>query len=88
MLNFFQGKSTTFLLIVAIVVVVLSGLFGYALGYRAGTAPQQFAPGYPEANDPELDEGVYCTLDALICPDGSAVGRVGPDCEFAECPVE
>jgi hypothetical protein len=27
-----------------------------------------------------------CTLEAKICPDGSAVGRVGPNCEFAECP--
>jgi hypothetical protein len=26
-----------------------------------------------------------CTLEALICPDGSSVGRVGPSCEFAPC---
>ncbi|MFH1095063.1 MAG: hypothetical protein V1728_02500 [Candidatus Micrarchaeota archaeon] len=25
-------------------------------------------------------------MDAKICPDGSAVGRQGPDCEFAPCP--
>jgi len=30
---------------------------------------------------------VACTADAKICPDGSAVGRVGPDCEFAACPA-
>lgn len=29
---------------------------------------------------------VECQADAKLCPDGSAVGRVGPDCEFAECP--
>lgn len=29
---------------------------------------------------------VACTLDAKICPDGTAVGRVAPDCEFAPCP--
>ncbi len=29
---------------------------------------------------------VACTADAKICPDGSAVGRVPPDCEFALCP--
>lgn len=29
---------------------------------------------------------VACTEEAKICPDGSAVGRTGPDCEFAECP--
>lgn len=27
-----------------------------------------------------------CTLEAKICPDGSAVGRSGPNCEFAACP--
>lgn len=27
-----------------------------------------------------------CTLDAKICPDGSSVGRTGPNCEFAPCP--
>ncbi|HLP43786.1 MAG TPA: hypothetical protein VK145_00735 [Candidatus Nanoarchaeia archaeon] len=33
-------------------------------------------------------EPVACTLDAKICPDGSAVGRTGPNCEFAMCPGE
>ena len=27
-----------------------------------------------------------CTLEAKICPDGSSVGRAGPNCEFAPCP--
>jgi len=30
--------------------------------------------------------GVVCTADAKICPDGTGVGRVGPNCEFAPCP--
>jgi hypothetical protein len=29
---------------------------------------------------------VACTADAKICPDGSAVGRVPPDCKFSPCP--
>lgn len=29
---------------------------------------------------------VACTMEAKICPDGSAVGRIGPNCEFAACP--
>lgn len=29
-----------------------------------------------------------CTMDAKICPDGSGVERVGPNCEFAECPAD
>lgn len=28
-----------------------------------------------------------CTEEAKICPDGSTVGREGPNCEFAACPV-
>ena len=27
-----------------------------------------------------------CTMEAKICPDGSAVGRVLPNCDFAPCP--
>jgi len=30
---------------------------------------------------------IGCTLEAKVCPDGSAVGRIGPNCEFATCPT-
>lgn len=33
-------------------------------------------------------EPVACPMDAKICPDGSGVGRTGPNCEFAPCPGE
>lgn len=29
---------------------------------------------------------VACTQEAKLCPDGSAVGRTLPNCEFAACP--
>lgn len=29
---------------------------------------------------------IACTEEAKICPDGSAVGRTGPNCEFVACP--
>ena len=32
------------------------------------------------------DDMPVCTLEAKLCPDGSAVGRTGPNCEFAPCP--
>lgn len=38
---------------------------------------------------PTIKEGhrpIACTMEAKLCPDGSAVGRTGPNCEFAECP--
>jgi hypothetical protein len=31
--------------------------------------------------------GVACTQEAKLCPDGSYVGRTGPDCAFAACPA-
>ncbi len=30
---------------------------------------------------------VSCTQEAKICPDGSTVGRTGPNCEFTACPT-
>jgi len=30
---------------------------------------------------------VACTQEAKECPDGSYVGRTGPNCEFAACPT-
>lgn len=30
-------------------------------------------------------KGVFCTMGAKQCPDGSYVGRSGPDCAFAKC---
>ena len=35
---------------------------------------------------PGNDGGIACTTEAMLCPDGSSVGRVGPNCEFAACP--
>ncbi|MFZ3073897.1 MAG: hypothetical protein WA093_02075 [Minisyncoccales bacterium] len=38
----------------------------------------------PGQNNPATSTA--CTMEAKICPDGSAVGRTGPNCEFASCP--
>lgn len=67
-----MNKITT---AVVILVALLAGLwlwFGYANG----------AMQLPWGNN----GGVACTEEAKICPDGSAVGRTGPNCEFAACP--
>lgn len=36
-------------------------------------------PAFPEPK-------IHCPEDTKICPDGSVVGRVPPDCEFEPCP--
>lgn len=41
-----------------------------------------------EAVAPVPDGGVVaCTMEAKQCPDGSYVGRTGPQCQFADCPI-
>ena len=32
-------------------------------------------------------KSVACTQEAKLCPDGSSVGRTGPNCDFATCPI-
>jgi hypothetical protein len=34
----------------------------------------------------KTEEGIVCTTDAKLCPDGSYVSRTGPSCSFAVCP--
>ena len=50
-----------------------------ALGFTLGT---KYKGIFQKSN------GVACTQDAKLCPDGSYVGRTGPNCEFAACPQE
>lgn len=42
----------------------------------------------PDGNGASSQSAAACTLEAKLCPDGSAVGRVPPSCEFAPCPGE
>lgn len=41
---------------------------------------------YLATSAPRSEDLVACTMEAKLCPDGSAVGRSGPHCEFAACP--
>lgn len=34
----------------------------------------------------QKSDSVACTMEAKMCPDGSYVGRTGPNCEFSACP--
>ena len=46
-----------------------------------------FAFKYYQSQPNQNIDQISCTLDAKMCPDGSAVGRSGPNCEFAPCPL-
>lgn len=58
-----------------------------------GAATDNLTGVWPDNNDVDLvngDDGsdaVFCTMDAMMCPDGSYVGRSGPNCELSPCPV-
>lgn len=40
----------------------------------------------PSVVNTDNGSGTICTMDAMECPDGSWVGRSGPNCQFV-CPV-
>jgi hypothetical protein len=58
-------------LLLGVVLIVLLGVAGF---FYRNVMEQQ-----------EVPEPVACTMDAKMCPDGSAVGRTGPTCEFEAC---
>lgn len=71
----FQSEKIIY---VIIGLVIAAGIFG---GYLALASWQNL---WPFESKPEQ---IACTQEAMLCPDGTAVGRTGPNCEFAECPV-
>jgi len=65
--------------IISIVVLILAII---AVGYFAQFLPKEKINTKPTETPEEV---VMCTADAMMCPDGSYVGRTGPKCEFI-CP--
>lgn len=51
------------------------------VSYYQYTAPQPASPDQDGTH-------TVCTMDAKLCPDGSGVGRSGPECTFSACPSE
>lgn len=67
-----QSNNTKMWVLVIVVLVAVAGL-GYWVWGSMGEPTQ--TPGQ-----------VMCTQEAKQCPDGSYVGRTGPNCAFAACP--
>lgn len=70
---------------VVLVTAIVAGGIGYYFGLTQKTQTQSLDRDGRAAETPESN-GVACTLDAKVCPDGSSVGRSGPNCEFEACP--
>ena len=70
-----QGQKSNTILWVALILLVLSLLGGVGYFLIAG------------GNLPFLNQQKACTQEVRVCPDGTSVGRSGPNCEFAPCPT-
>lgn len=79
-----QNKGFAPLIVIAIVgaAVIIAAGASYVLIKNTADVPEVSET--PE--DPKDSFLAGCTKEAKICPDGTTVGRTGPDCEFAECP--
>lgn len=60
-------------LLIGVLLVVLIGIGAFV--YRSTIERPTFNPSVIHA----------CTQEAKLCPDGTSVGRTGPNCEFAAC---
>lgn len=69
---------TAKVIIVLLIILLITGI-----GFAVYNAPLKK---YLSGTESGYDNPRACTTEAKICPDGSSVGRTGPDCEFAACP--
>ncbi len=74
-----ENKLTMYAAIAFVVIVLGGGVVGAV--FMFGRGERMAVPVYPRPS------ATACTMEAKICPDGSAVGRTGPNCEFSPCPT-
>lgn len=65
-------------LVLALVSVGAAYFYGHKQGKQSSVVQASLSPS---------SVSVACLQDAMLCPDGSYVGRTGPNCEFV-CPEE
>ncbi|OGK40707.1 hypothetical protein A3A74_03760 [Candidatus Roizmanbacteria bacterium RIFCSPLOWO2_01_FULL_35_13] len=65
---------------IALIMFTLLPIIAFILGMKYQAGLINFKPLPPP-------EQIACTMDAMLCPDGSSVGRSGPNCEFSPCPT-
>lgn len=70
-----MSAKRTALIFTSVLLVIVFFIVGYSFGKNS------YNPNSPIGNG-----GVACTEEAKLCPDGTAIGRQGPNCEFPDCP--
>ena len=73
--------SKTVALLVFILLPIIAFLFG--MSYQRMLDGNQNIISVPFISKKQT----ACTMEAKLCPDGTAVGRSGPNCDFAPCPT-
>ena len=72
-----QKGFAPILIIIVLATVVLGGGYFVYQRYQPTSPSSPYTPPQKTA----------CTLEAKLCPDGTSVGRTGPNCEFSPCPT-
>lgn len=82
-------KSTKNLLVVGILLALVAALplFIWAISTQKFLFSQKAQVATGEPTSTPTTSPLACTLDAQVCPDGSTVGRIPPNCDFAPCPT-
>jgi hypothetical protein len=76
-------KSKISTIIIIVVTLILAGVAVFTAMRLYQLRQTSVTPLAPSSR-PEA--ATTCTLDAKTCPDGTSVGRVAPNCDFAPCP--
>ncbi len=71
--------------LLVVIILALIGALGYIVYDKVLYGPS--APPTVVVVNTTTTEPVACTMDTMMCPDGSYVGRTGPKCEFEACPT-
>ncbi len=62
------------------IIIAAAVMAGMSIWY----CQKNYVINYVNIETPQINKKA-CTEEAKVCPDGSAVGRTGPNCEFAPC---
>ena len=92
-----MSKKQKIVLLIIIAILILGGVLCYYLTKPMHTICWPYCPGMSDRDRENIKKAALeaqnnvevkaCTMEAKLCPDGSAVGRSGPDCEFSACPA-
>jgi len=86
-----MSKKNIYVLLVLVLIIIIAGVLRLTTKEDTWLCQNNVWVKHGNPSDPQPTSGCgeinACPEDAKICPDGSSVGRQGPNCEFAACPA-